>query len=160
MPKKKRPKLSFAEKLLRIKAAGIHSDTPINQGGEDTDSILSISERIQKILKILQNHPKKRSTMLYFVMYDIENNKVRTQIAKYLIKKGCVRVQKSIYLADTKRIVYEEIYRTLREVQEVYDNKDSIFLIPISTDQLNAMKIIGENIDFDTHLGNSGTLFF
>ena len=98
--------------------------------------------------------------MLFFVMYDIEDNKVRTHIAKYLIKKGCVRIQKSIYIADQKPAIYREIHDTLREVQDIYDNKDSIILVPISTDEMRAMKIIGENIDFDMSLGNKNTLFF
>ncbi len=160
MPRKKRPKLTFAEKLRYIKSAGIANPKPLNQIIDDLDQIPDMSQRIAKLLNIIEAHPKKRNTMLYFVMYDIENNKVRTHIAKYLIKKGCVRVQKSIYLADTKRIIYDEIYQTLKEVQEVYDNKDSIFLVPISTDELSAMKIIGQNIDFDTNLGNKNTLFF
>lgn len=160
MPRKKREKVSFVEKLRLIKAAGIQNEKPLNRVEEGIDDLPTINERIQKMLNILQAHPKKKLTMLYFVMYDIENNKVRTHIAKYLIKKGCVRVQKSIYLADTKRAVYDEIHQTLKEVQEIYDNKDSIFLVPISTDELKSMKIIGENIDFDTNLGNKNTLFF
>ncbi len=98
--------------------------------------------------------------MLYFVMYDIENDKIRNHIAKFLIRKGCTRVQKSIFLADTQRQIYSEIHQTLKEVQEVYDNHDSIFLVPIASDDLRAMKVIGENLDLDLTLGNKNTLFF
>lgn len=48
----------------------------------------------------------------------------------------------------------------MKEVQECYDNNDSILLIPISTDEIRAMKLIGKNIDFDLAIKNRNTLFF
>ena len=93
-------------------------------------------------------------------MYDIENNKVRTLISKYLLKKGCQRVQKSVFFAESERSVYNEIKKDLLEVQESYDNNDSIFLVPVSTDQMRAMKVIGQNIDFDIVIQEKNTLFF
>lgn len=97
--------------------------------------------------------------MIYFIMYDIESNKVRTLVAKYLIRKGCTRVQKSIFIASTERPVFDEIRKDLKEVQECYDNSDSILLVPVSTDEIRAMKVIGQNIDFDLALKNKNTLF-
>lgn len=160
MPRKKRPVLTFKEKLIRIKNAGIKSGIPVQKTTEETDDLPDLNDRIKQVLQIFDQHEQKKDTMLYFVMYDIENDKVRNHIAKFLIRKGCARVQKSIFLADTKRQVYSEIHQTLKEVQEVYDNHDSIFLVPISSDDLRAMKIIGENIDLDLTLGNKNTLFF
>ena len=93
-------------------------------------------------------------------MYDIESNKVRTQVVKYLIKKGCTRVQKSIFLANTRREVFDEIRADLREVQACYENNDSILLVPVSTDEIKAMNMIGQNVDFDLILQNRNTLFF
>jgi CRISPR-associated endonuclease Cas2 len=76
-------------------------------------------------------------------MYDIENNKVRNQIAKYLIKKGCTRVQRSIFLADLNTDTYEMIKSDLTEVQAMYDNHDSILIVPVSMEHIRAMKVIG-----------------
>ncbi|MCB9323924.1 MAG: CRISPR-associated endonuclease Cas2 [Lewinellaceae bacterium] len=160
MPRKKRPKLTFKAKLIRIKNAGIKTATPVQKTTDETDDLPDLNERIKRVLQIFDQHEQKKDTMLYFVMYDIENDKVRNHIAKFLIRKGCTRVQKSIYLADTQRQVYAEIHKTLKEVQEVYDNHDSIFLVPVSSDDLRAMKIIGENIDLDLITGNKNTLFF
>ena len=98
--------------------------------------------------------------MLFFVMYDIESNKVRYQIMKYLIKKGCTRVQKSIFLADLPSSIYNTIREELALVQESYDNNDSILIVPISTDYLSAMKIIGQSIDIDVITRSKNTLFF
>ena len=98
--------------------------------------------------------------MLFFVMYDIESDKVRYHIAKYLERKGCTRIQRSIFLADLDKTVYDEIKRDLAEVQSLYDNHDSIIVCPISTDQLRAMRIIGQQIDVDIVTHNRNTLFF
>ena len=98
--------------------------------------------------------------MLFFVMYDIESNKVRHQVAKYLIKRGCFRIQRSIFLADLTPETYSQIKNDLIEVQACYENEDSILITPISTDTLNSMKIIGKNIDVDVITRSKNTLFF
>ncbi len=158
--KKVKKELSFLEVLLKLKNSGIKANRAINHPVQAPDELLPVSERVQKVIQIVGQASQKANTMIYFIMYDIENNKVRTYIAKYLIKKGCYRVQKSIFLANTERKVYHEIYQTLKEVQEVYDNNDSIFFVPVSSDELRAMKMVGLNIDFDMVLGNKNTLFF
>ena len=93
-------------------------------------------------------------------MYDIESNKVRSQIVKYLIKKGCVRVQKSIFLADLESSVYEEIRNDLAEVQAAYDNQDSILIVPLSTDYLRSMKVIGQSLNLDLITHSRSTMSF
>ena len=98
--------------------------------------------------------------MLFFVMYDIESNKVRRHIAKYLIKKGCTRIQRSIFLADLSSVLYEEIKKDLAEVQAMYENTDSILIVPISVNYLESMKIIGQNLDIDIIAHKKNTLFF
>lgn len=98
--------------------------------------------------------------MLFFVMYDIESDKVRRNVVKYLQRKGCLRVQRSIFLADLDASVCEEIKRDLAEVQAVYENKDSILVVPISTDLLKSMKVIGQNLNIDLITNTGNTLFF
>ena len=83
-----------------------------------------------------------------------------SDIAKYLERKGCTRVQRSIFLADLDTADYQEIKTDLAEVQSLYDNHDSIIVCPISTDQLRAMRIIGQQIDVDIITHNRNTLFF
>ena len=98
--------------------------------------------------------------MLFFVMYDIESNKVRRHVVKYLERQGCTRVQKSIFLADLPTATYEKIKNDLADVQACYDNEDSILVVPISTDYLKAMKVIGQTINVDVITKTSNTLFF
>lgn len=159
MDKEKKKLLSFAEKLRRIRNAGIENYRTVNQVVE-TDELAPLDERIQKILGIVKHNDNNPKRMIYFVMYDITDNKIRTQISKYLIKKGCTRIQKSVFLVDTERKVYNEICETIKEVQDIYENKDSILFVPVTAEYLKAMKIIGMNIDLDIILNNKNTLFF
>lgn len=112
------------------------------------------------MLHIVNKLHRKPTNMLFFVMYDIESNKVRSQVVKYLIKKGCIRVQKSIFLADLDTRVYEEIRNDLAEVQAAYENQDSILIIPLSTDFLRSMKVIGKSVNLDIITHSKSTLFF
>ena len=98
--------------------------------------------------------------MIFFVMYDIEDDKARRQVFKYLLKLGCYRVQRSVFLADLPNSKYDQIRKDLTEVQAAYDNNDSILVVPISTDYLTAMKIIGQTIDIDVITKTRNTLFF
>ncbi len=157
----KKHDFSSEELIQCIKEAAIFSGSPsVGTLLEEDIPLEDIPVRIKQFQKIINRHHPKRRTMLYFVMYDIENDKVRRLVAKYLIKKGLTRIQKSIYVADTSRKVFDEIQETLRAVQEAYDNHDSIVMVPIAADDLRAMKIIGKNIDLDIVLGNENTLFF
>lgn len=126
----------------------------------DLDGIPSLEERVEKLLGIVNNSKRPATQMLFFVMYDIESNKVRRLVVKYLERKGCTRVQKSIFLADQPAAVFEQIKSDLAEVQACYDNHDSILVVPISTDYLKAMKIIGQSIDIDVITRSKNTLFF
>ena len=98
--------------------------------------------------------------MTFFVMYDIESNKVRRLVGKYLLGKGCTRIQRSIFLADTPVETYNSIREDLAQVQAAYENADSIIVLPVSTDYLRLMKIIGKNIEVDVITHSKNTLFF
>lgn len=69
----------------RIPAAGMSGSAPPNRPvPDDIDELPSLEERTKKILGLV-NQPKKRvGRMLFFVMYDIESNKVRRYVVKYL----------------------------------------------------------------------------
>jgi CRISPR-associated endonuclease Cas2 len=151
---------SFVKKMMQVQKAGIEHSRPLSSDGHDQPETEDLETRIEKITGFVKRSNFKPSHMLYFVMYDIENDKVRRYIAKFLEDKGLTRVQKSIFLANTERAVYKEIHQVLKEVQEVYDNQDSIIMVPVSVDEVRAMKLIGSNVDFDIIMGNRNTLFF
>lgn len=156
---RKKRKLSLAESLAKIKSSSVEKQPSINAYVDD-NPLLPIEVRAKAILDIVNDPKRPIGNMLFFVMYDIESNKVRNHIAKYLIKKGCTRIQKSIFLADLSSVIFDEIKKDLAEVQAMYENSDSILIVPISVNYLESMKIIGQNLDIDIIANKKNTLFF
>lgn len=151
----------FIKRVKLAKKAGLKENQYIERDTDnDNDDIDELNDRIEKVLKLFKRQKENPSDMIYFVMYDIENHKVRHQIAKYLLDKGCTRVQKSIYLTESDRKTFREIHESLKAVQEMYDNDDSILIVPVSGDLLQSMKVIGQDVNLDMILGNKNTLFF
>jgi CRISPR-associated protein Cas2 len=93
-------------------------------------------------------------------MYDIENNKIRRTVAKYLEQKGCLRVQKSVFFARLHRKMHQEIAETLREIQQCYENEDTIMLLPVGEDMLNSLLCIGKTFELELQTSSKTTLFF
>ncbi len=122
--------------------------------------MLPLTVRIDKILGLTDKAKKQNGRMLFFVMYDIESDKVRRLVVRYLQKLGCVRIQKSIFLAESSMETYNRIREDLTEVQAVYENQDSIIVLPITTDYLRMMKIIGKEVNVDVITKNKSTIFF
>lgn len=159
MPRAKKPPLSFVDQMKKLIASGIN-DSPKIVVKDDSEALTPLEERVQDILGLSDNARKRKDRMLFFVMYDIESDKVRRLVVKYLIREGCTRIQKSIFLADRPVATYKKIKSDLAEVQAVYDNEDSIIVLPVTTDYLRMMKVIGKNIDVDIITHNKNTLFF
>lgn len=159
MPRKKKPELSFAQKMQKLLSAGLNANKTENVDRHE-EPIGTLSDRVKQVLGLAEKNRKEKGSMLFFVMYDIENNKVRRLIVKYLQRKGCYRVQKSIFLAEASYETYNSIKNDLSEVQAAYDNDDSIFVLPVSTDYLQMMKIIGKEVNVDVITRRKSTLFF
>jgi CRISPR-associated endonuclease Cas2 len=122
---------------------------------------LPIDQKIHAIMEWMNKQSRiKSNIMLYLIMYDIENNKIRTHIAKYLTKKGCLRIQKSVYLAKSSVSVMKDITRTLKEINEVYQNFDSIFVLPVPEEKFNNITVIGQNVEFELVTKPKNVLFF
>ncbi|MBK8652944.1 MAG: CRISPR-associated endonuclease Cas2 [Haliscomenobacter sp.] len=159
MGRPKKHAIGLSEAIRRIKAAGIRETTPPEPASED-ELLLPLSERIVRILQIIRDDPQKATEMIYLIMYDITDNKVRTQIAKYLEKQGCTRIQKSVFLARSEARNFQEIHDTLRDVNDMYDNEDSIILVPVNASDARAMKLIGKNVQIEAITDKPNTLFF
>lgn len=157
MPKPKNRTYSLKEKLRKIyqknlRAQALHPP-------ESPDPLMPLDERLRSVLKIFDQN-LKATEMIYLIMYDIENNKIRTQISKYLIRQGCIRIQKSVFIARSDHPKFQDIYDTLREVNSYYDNQDSILLVPVNTSDIRSMKIIGREITLTSIISPPNTLFF
>lgn len=157
---KKKKELTFPQKLAKLYNAGVQGSRMVSTASSGWESLGSVEERIGRILGIINNKERSVTDMLFFVMYDIESNKVRHQVSKYLLKMGCFRIQRSIFLADLSPEKYEQIRSDLTEVQAYYENEDSILVVPVSTDLLKSMRVIGKTIDVDIIMRTKNTLFF
>lgn len=160
MGKKKKEPLSFVEIMRKLAKAGMENPQSPNRVTNSIDNLDTLEDRIKVLLNIVERDKRPAKYMIFFVMYDIESTKVRNQVAKYLLKNGCVRVQKSIFLADLPLNTYEKIRNDLAEVQQAYENNDSILIVPISTDLLTSMRVIGQTIDIQLITKNKNTLFY
>lgn len=160
MPRKPKEPPDFITIMRKLTRAGMKGSAVPNRSTANVDEIGSLAERVSQILGLIKTDSRPAGNMIFFVMYDIEDNKVRTQIFKYLQRMGCYRVQRSVFLADLPNSKYDQIRRDLTEVQAAYENNDSILVVPISTDYLTAMKIIGQTIDIDIITNKKNTLFF
>lgn len=160
MARKKKEPPSFVEIMRKFNRSGLEGTAVPNRMITHKDDIMTLEKRVEQILGIIKRDKRPAGNMIFFVMYDIEDNKVRTQIFKYLLRMGCYRVQRSVFLADLPNDKYDQIRKDLTEVQAAYENNDSILVVPISTDYLTAMKIIGQTIDVDIITKQRNTLFF
>jgi len=152
MGRPKKSNITPEEKLQRLKQAGI--DEP-----ETSMYPPTLPQGIEDLIITVKHKALKYNEMLYLVMYDIENNKVRTEVAKYLIAKGCVRIQKSVYLSRSNKKLYAEISSALEDIQSYYNNEDSIITMPLTHNALQAIKVIGKDIKIDNIVEPANTVF-
>lgn len=160
MPRKKKPPLSFVQKMKALAESGVSESPRLGNGDGDDDPMPPLNVRIARLLGLTEKARKQNGRMLFFVMYDIESDKVRRLVVRYLQKCGCTRIQKSIFLAESPVAVYNRIREDLAEVQAVYENQDSIIVLPVTTDYLRMMKIIGKEVNIDVITKTKSTLFF
>jgi CRISPR-associated endonuclease Cas2 len=152
---------SWHDQLSRLRRAGLPEDEYLRPREERIPPEGSGSEKLRQVLELLSKARKKKpDEMICVISYDIGEDKVRREIAKFLIKQGCHRVQKSVYFAQLPRAKYEMIVQTLSEVQALYENEDSIFVLPIGEDNLHRMELIGKNVQVEVLVEARSTLFF
>jgi CRISPR-associated endonuclease Cas2 len=156
--------LSLFTTELNLPTEGNANPLPDTLGDKTSaHSLPNTIRRLENFLNYLsgQNHPdQNHAPMLYFIMYDIAENKVRTAIAKYLIAEGALRVQKSVYLIRGSKAEIDEISETLHEINSQYTNEDSILVLPVPRERLDAMRVIGRNFNYDMIVKPPNMLFF
>lgn len=158
MAKPPNKEFNLKEKIAKLQKAGL--PIPKSKNKNDDDELAPLPERIKKILDILQSKPVKATTMNYFIFYDITDNKIRKLIADYLLSKGCVRIQKSVYLCHSNHKKFNEIKQTLVDINEAYANADSIIMIPVNISDARSMKLIGQNVNIEQIIDPPNTIFF
>ncbi len=160
MPRPPNKEFNLKERIEKLKKAGFNFFSNDKLLERDADFELKpLPERIKIILNIIRSQPIKATSMNYLILYDIEKDKIRRLVAKYLLSKGCIRIQKSVFLAHMNFKKFDEIKETLAEINEYYHNHDSIILIPLNVSDARSMKLIGQNVNINQIIDPPNTVF-
>ncbi len=141
-----RNRISRGEQIARLRRSGLAGTNWLQTTPEPTTDVEAEPDLAARLARLRQLRPLKITDMMCLIAYDIESNKVRTKVAKYLIASGCHRVQKSVYFARLSRSRYREIVEALRVINDLYDNQDSIFFLPVGDDNMNRLEVVGRDL--------------
>ena len=83
--------------------------------------------------------------MLTWVLYDIGNNKVRTNVAKFCKQSGIYRVQKSVFLGDLNRARVKELRCKIEDI--INEKRDSIYIFPMCKEDFKNCILLGQAFD-------------
>ncbi len=83
--------------------------------------------------------------MIAWVMYDIEDDKVRTKVAKRCKQAGLYRVQFSVFLGSIDANQKDTLELQIRE--QIDEEKDSVYIFPMSKNELQATVLLGKAFD-------------
>src|SRR5690625_1612218 len=90
------------------------------------DELDQLEDRVQDFVRVIEELSKSDIAMTpFFVSYDISNNRVRTKIMNYLLQKGMTRLQRSVYFGQTNTRIFNQIKKTVQEINSVLDPQDS-----------------------------------
>ena len=96
--------------------------------------------------------------MITWVMYDIENDRARTRVAKYCKQAGLYRVQYSIFLGKIN--ANEKDTLGLQIEAEIDVDKDKVYIFPMSKDELQSAILLGQAFDQKLVTDEVRALFF
>ncbi|MGB5026358.1 MAG: CRISPR-associated endonuclease Cas2 [Saprospiraceae bacterium] len=100
--------------------------------------------------------------MYRMILYDINDNVLRTKLSKILEQEGLIRVQMSVFVGmveDTKLAVLES--RLQNKIHDKLDKQDKILILDLSFNHLDQAKWVGDKpMEIDEILGKVNELFF
>ncbi len=83
--------------------------------------------------------------MIIWVLYDIQNTKVRNKVAKICKKYGLYRVQKSVFLGTIEDAQKEALSV---EIEDLIDqDNDSVYIFPMNKSELRQTVLLGQAFD-------------
>ncbi len=96
--------------------------------------------------------------MIVWVMYDIKKDRSRTKIAKMCQQAGLYRVQYSVFLGTLDKNQFDSLHLQLEEM--IDEEKDSLYIFPMSKDELQQTVLLGQAFDKDFVTDEVRSLFF
>lgn len=83
--------------------------------------------------------------MLIWVLYDIEQDRARTKVAKYCKQAGLYRVQYSCFLG--KVTANDKDTLELKIGMEINEERDKVYIFPMSKNELKDTILLGQAFD-------------
>ncbi|MEQ8702794.1 MAG: CRISPR-associated endonuclease Cas2 [Phaeodactylibacter sp.] len=96
--------------------------------------------------------------MIAWVMYDIEQDRARTRVAKYCKQAGLYRVQYSVFLGTLN--ANEKDTLELQIEKEIDPEKDKVYIFPMSQSALQQTICLGQALDKKLVTDEVRALFF
>ena len=83
--------------------------------------------------------------MIAWVLYDIEQDRARTRVAKYCKQAGLYRVQLSCFLGTLD--AHEKDVLELKIQAEINEKVDKVYIFAMSKSELKASVLLGQAFD-------------
>lgn len=83
--------------------------------------------------------------MIAWVLYDIQDNKARSKVAKFCKQAGLYRVQKSVFLGTLTAHLKDEL--ELKIAEQIDVEVDSVYIFPMSRNELQQTSLLGQAFD-------------
>lgn len=91
-------------------------------------------------------------------MYDIENDRARTKVAKFCKQAGLYRVQYSVFLGTVTGNEKDELQLKIED--EINEDRDKVYIFPMSRDELKNTILLGQAFDKKMVTDEVRALFF
>lgn len=83
--------------------------------------------------------------MIAWVLYDIEDDRVRSRVAKYCKQAGLYRVQFSVFLGTLDKNQRDVLQLQIEEL--IDEERDSVYMFPMSKAELQQTILLGKAFD-------------
>lgn len=83
--------------------------------------------------------------MLVWVVYDIQEDKVRNRVARACLNAGIYRVQKSVFLGEMNLNRIDELSLKIKTL--INAARDSVYVFPLCQDDFKKVRLIGQAFD-------------
>ncbi len=83
--------------------------------------------------------------MIVWVIYDIQETKARTKVAKICKRYGLYRVQKSVFLGTVEETERESLSLEIEEL--IQPDIDKVYIFPMSKAELKKTILLGQAFD-------------
>jgi CRISPR-associated protein Cas2 len=83
--------------------------------------------------------------MITWILYDIENDKARTKVAKLCKQAGLYRVQLSCFLGTLDKAQLDTLQLQVEAL--INEDKDKVYIFPMNKAELNQAILLGQAFD-------------